>query len=272
MECIGKSFVFNDKLINVNEFPDELIRRNKTLYEVVRVIKGKVLFADDHIDRLFTSIEKSKREVSFNKSEIKDRLLLLIKDNKIVEGNIKIILTFDENRKSNLILCSIKFYYPPKSLYESGVNTTLFNASRSNPEIKQLIIELKNEVSKIILKTGVFEVIYFNDDGFITEGSRSNLFFIKDDTLFTASSENVLSGITRKYIIELCEILNLKVEFVKVNKSELEKFDAAFITGTSPGVIPILNIDNIKFDTKNSIYMQVHDAYFEFVDKYLRLN
>ena len=50
-----------------------------------------------------------------------------------------------------------------------------------------------------------------DDDGFITEGSRSNIFMVIGSTVLTSKVENVLPGITRQFIIKTCEKLNIVV-------------------------------------------------------------
>ena len=108
---------------------------------------------------------------------------------------------------------------------------------------------------------GVFESILVNKQGFITEGSKSNIFFIKDDELYTAPDSLVLSGITRQKIIAICKSFSINIIFEAVNFQNIKSFDAAFLCGTSPEVLPIRAIGFVGFQTKHSVLLKIQNAY-----------
>jgi branched-chain amino acid aminotransferase len=100
-----------------------------------------------------------------------------------------------------------------------------------------------------------------NENNLITEGSRSNIFFLKEGTLITAPDNVILNGITRKHILEICTENNIKVEFACANASGLNEFDAVFMTGTSPIVLPFYCIDNYFFNAKNPLIEKLRRLY-----------
>src|SRR5690606_31821955 len=123
---------------------------------------------------------------------------------------------------------------------------------RDNPNAKVLVTSFKEDVAKALKEKEAFEALLVNKSGYIPEGSRSNMFFVKGDKVYTAKASEVLIGITRKYIFNVCDKLNIKIVEESIHVDDLDKLDGAFMSGTSVNVLPISSIDNIKLDSVNN--------------------
>ena len=233
---------------------------NILLYEVIRVINGNTVFVDDHIDRLLNSAKIKDVSQFFKGSEVANEIELLIKSNNCIDGNLKLDY-YIQGSNCERILYYIKHSYPTIEMYQNGVSTLSFVAIRSNPNVKQLHVNIKEKIDKLFKDNNIYEVLLVNENGFITEGSKSNVFFIKGRTLHTASDELVLKGITRKYVIKAILNLGFELKFEAVNVENIEKYDAVFLCGTSPKVLAIRQINNIQFDTSNSILQDIKNEY-----------
>jgi D-alanine transaminase len=89
-----------------------------------------------------------------------------------------------------------------------------------------------------------YEAILFRDD-FITEGSHTNFFAVKNDALFTAPLSNyILNGVTRKVILQICK--ENKIDFFEeyIKPNDMKTFDEFFLTGTTTEITPIIQIDD----------------------------
>ena len=97
---------------------------------------------------------------------------------------------------------------------------------------------------------GAFEGIFVDSDGYVTEGSSSNIWIINDNNeIVTRSTDGqILSGITRKSIAQFAQLNNLLVIEDKFKKEELYKSKEVFLTSASSFVTPITEIDNIKIN------------------------
>ena len=95
-----------------------------------------------------------------------------------------------------------------------------------------------------------FEGIFVDSDGYVTEGSSSNIWIINDNNeIVTRSTDGqILSGITRKSIAQFARLNNLLVIEDKFKKEELYKSKEVFLTSASSFVTPITEIDNIKIN------------------------
>ena len=100
-----------------------------------------------------------------------------------------------------------------------------------------------------------------NETGQITEGSRSNVFFVSNKKLYTAPLNLVLGGITRLKVIDICNKLKIDTVQECLNKEQLTDIDGAFITGTSPGVLAINKIDNIELNVNIDLIKQISTEY-----------
>jgi branched-chain amino acid aminotransferase len=107
-------------------------------------------------------------------------------------------------------------------------------------------------------------VLLVDRNGQITEGSRSNVFFIKDGEVFTAPADKVLLGVTRSKIIEIIKGMGVRLHEEAVSAGDIGSFDAAFISGTSPKVLPIASTGSTEFDVNDPILRKVMEKYDEY--------
>ena len=107
--------------------------------------------------------------------------------------------------------------------------------------------------------------------GVITEGSRSNVFFVKEDKIITPLGKSVLLGITRQKILEIAENIGVHLLEKDILLDELSSFDAMFITGTSPKILPIKQVAEISFNPQNEILQSLIKQYNLLIDKYVKM-
>ncbi|MFU0823695.1 aminotransferase class IV [Clostridium sp.] len=271
-ECYSDKFIINGYIKEKYEFDEKFLYEGKSLYEVIRIIKGVPLFLEDHLKRLYKSAETTNLEIWLKKEEIEKSIKELSKINNIENGNVKIIFNYNKNNERNFLCYFIKAKYPSKEMYEKGVKTSLYQAERENPTAKVINTNLREAADRIIQETGVYEVILVNKDGYITEGSRSNIFMIKNNSVYTAPVCEVLPGITRDYIIKACRNLGYEVIEERIHYKDIENIQGLFISGTSPKVLPVAQVENKKFDAKNKIVIEIMKEYDRILEEYINSN
>lgn len=249
---IGKFFIDNGQVADGNKFEFEF-SDEKILYEVIRVIDGHPLFLEDHLERLQESLRKS--HVTCQIAEMSKMVYQLIDLNPKMDKNIKIDVTNHHYR-----LYFMESFYPEAIKYDQGVSTITASISRDNPTVKKLNMSYKHRINEI--KGEHFEVLLVNEEHKITEGSRANLIFIKDRTIYSTPLNEILVGVTFKNVLKMLEALKLNVKFEAVDLKDISKMDACFLTGTSLGVLPIRQIDDVIYDSSNhDIVLQLMEAY-----------
>lgn len=275
-ECFRKFFIKNNQVLSCEDFSDDLITEGISLYEVVRVIDGVPLFLERHLERLRNSAKLAKCELWLEMSEIKGRMQKLIEENNINEGNIKLVFNYDmkdSSRDYTFFVYFLKHSYPTEKQYEQGVPTILCFMERNNPNAKIINTNLKKVTDEKMKEAGAYEAILVDKNNNITEGSRSNIFMVREDTVVTAPLEDVLPGITREIIMDICNSEKIKFAEERIKYSEIDKLDALFITGTSPKVLPINRVNDFLFSSSTNIIVQnIMSAYNRIIDNYIKNN
>ncbi len=249
---IGEYYIRNGNKIPSSEF--ELIHSElKIIYEVIRVIDRKPLFLEDHLLRLESSLKASQMPSCVK--EVEESIHALIEMYPYFEKNIKIDVTIDGYR-----VYFMESFYPDKKLYQDGVSVITANIVRDNPNVKRLNMDYKKSIEEI--KGDAFEVLLVNEDGFVTEGSRANLVFVKGKTLYSAPLENILVGVTFKNVLKMAISRGFSIEYNCVKSEEINQMDACFLTGTSLGILPIHQVDDYIFSSeKHRVVLELNQAY-----------
>lgn len=259
--------VKNDLYIDLSEEYIDQLQNKKLIYEVIRVIDGIPLFLKDHIIRLNNSLSILK-EKKIKETDIEVILKKLIKSSGIMNGNIKIINDFLNN---DIYAFYIHHKYPSKEEYLEGVKTILYFGERNNPNAKVMDINFRENVNKKIHEKGAYEAILINNTGNITEGSKSNIFLVKGENLYTSPAREVLPGITRQKIFTICNNYGINLIEEDVSYKDIDSFDGLFISGTSPQILPVKSVDLYTFDSsKNKLINSVSEYYDILVNEYLR--
>lgn len=269
-EAIKDYFLINGKLESTNKV--EIFERiiKPPIYEVVRVIDKVPLFLEDHLKRMRESARIVDYYIERKDEEIEGDIKELINKNGIENLNVKLLSTCIEGMGQVFLAYFIKSFYPPEEYYKKGIHTILFHYERENPNAKIQMASFREEVAKELEEKNAFEALLVNKGGYIPEGSRSNMFFVKEDKLYTAPRGDVLLGITRKYIFQVCEELNVKIVEENIHIDDLKRLDGAFMSGTSVNVLPISTVDGIKLNSvNNQIIKEVNNAYVRKMKAYI---
>ena len=264
-EAILNYFMHNGKIYETLLFNDVYRVVNPSIYEVIRIMDGIPLFLEDHFERLKNSAALLRKELNLDFEEVRESIIKLVNLNDVKNNNIKVVINNFDN--ANVYLYFIKSEYPTEEMYKIGVKAILYEAVRKNPQAKVIYKEMREEINKKLKEKGSYEALLMKKNGEITEGSRSNLFFIKSNKVFTPPARDVLLGITRQKIIKLCYDNKIEVIEMPVLKDSLEFFDAAFITGTSPKVLPICSVEDLKFDVNNELLRKIMSLYDDEIKK-----
>ncbi len=269
-ECFGKKFILNGELHPAVMFNNSLVYEGDSIYEVIRMVRGKPVFFDDHMERLNSSVKLQRRKSLADVSELRRSIINLTKSEKLKEINLKIVFNYN-NGSENYLVYFIEPIYPSQARYNSGVKGILFVAERKDPVSKVINHRLRSSIYHRLILESAYEALLVNENNFITEGSRSNIFFIKQNTLVTAPDNVILNGITRKHILEICKEENILVDFTCVNVKDISAYEAVFMTGTSPAVLPFYCIDDILFNVKIPLISKLRQLYLKRAEDSIRI-
>jgi len=243
------------------------------LYEVIRVIEGVPIFLEDHLDRLYhsahlTGMKHLPVPVTLTRM-IKSYITTQDKDT----GNIKLSFSFsDTSAEPQCELNFIPHYYPTREEYNNGVKVGLMYADRPIPNAKIRNADIRERANDSLKDNSLFEVLLIDSQGNITEGSRSNVFFIKNDILYSSPGEKILRGITWIKVLQICKTAGIRVIESAIPADKLDQYEAAFLTGTSPKVLPICSIGQLVYKTDLPLLTRLQDMYDQLIENYIQEN
>jgi branched-subunit amino acid aminotransferase/4-amino-4-deoxychorismate lyase len=214
------------------------------VYESLRVVNGTVYFIDDHIERLMESAKIINLIHSFDEEFIKKSITDLIRDYKSETFNLKILLIGGSTKEKVLLnIFCLNPLFPDKKLYRDGAEFVTYNYERPFPHAKTLNMLQSYLAYKKAKELGSYDALLINDDGFITEGTRTNFFCIKEKTIITPFEKDILFGVMRKVMLKIALENNYKVVESNIKLSDIKSYDGAFVTSTSSKIMPIKSID-----------------------------
>jgi D-alanine transaminase len=223
------------------------------VYEYIASYGGKLFYMDRHLARLERSMEKiSFPEVS--RKMIETAVTDLFKESQIKRAGIYIQISravaprnhsFSNKEPVQIIMTarSIPEKHPYAQKGATAVTMEDYRWGRCDIKTVQL---LPNCLCKQkALDKGVYDTIFISKDKIVREATSSNLFIIKNKKVITHPlTNNILPGITRKIIIEICKEKNIACAEKFFNLGELYDADEVFLSGTTTEVLPIISIDN----------------------------
>ncbi len=274
-EPLGDFYVAGKRVIKTELFDHNLHFKGVSFYEVMKVRNGVPLFAEDHIERLLRSAKgKCVGGVPAHRI-IRENITLLIGANPVVtEGNIRVLLHCEDDLSSGPVIYSyyIPHKYPSERDYMNGVSLVTVNAERTDVHCKIINTEFREKLAVKIRENNAWEALLVNAKGNVTEGSKSNFFGISGDNVVTPPEKDVLQGITRKNVIEICRQQNIKVWQKSISTTELPGLSSCFITGTSPGVLAVKSIDGMAYLPGHPLLRELSERYNKTVSDYIRKN
>jgi branched-chain amino acid aminotransferase len=239
------------------------------IYEVFRAIRGVPLFIEDHLKRLEYSAQSLQFEI--DAFRILQDVETLIRVNNSSDGNIKIIV-WKELSNQHILVFYDQHKYPTSNEIENGICLGVLHKERNNPNVKLFDNEMRKDAAKLISDEFVYEVILINELGNITEGSRSNLFLVRNNIVYTPPEEDVLQGVTRQKVIEIINRHRINIALTNIAFDDIHKFESMFISGTSRRVLPVKNIQgiNIVFDVNHPLLRFIEKEFLKLTDSYVR--
>jgi branched-chain amino acid aminotransferase len=258
---------FNGKLIKEDKaavpIHDPGFLYGDGLFETVRSYNGIVFKLDEHLQRLFSSASILRHNIDFGKNYLIAALNKLIARNKlgkcdayikiiITRGNYKDRLKFDYLSRSNLIIIAGKLIPYSDEYYKNGIKV-ISSAIRRNSLGNDLYrYKLISHFENVFARNEAYfqearEAIFLTKDRIILEGSASNIFFVRNKVICTPPiTQDILPGITRDTVIDLCNKNNLKVSQRKIHYHDIICADEIFLTGSIMGIMPVREFDGYK--------------------------
>lgn len=205
----------------------------------------RVLGLRAHLKRLYKPAQEFQLKPSANERTVRQHIAELAKANLPKKSRIRLILTKDTGD----VYIGIQPLIPPlESVYRDGVHVLTADMARHDPRIKGTDFITQSANLRKLVKGDIYEILLVHEGGFL-EGMTSNFYAVRsvnehhphnDITLITAQ-KGILLGVTRRAVLQLARRQGMSIEYRSPRVDE--KFEEAFLTSSSRGVVPIVKID-----------------------------
>ena len=245
----------------------EGIRSYKTVNGETRIFRAK-----EHFDRLEQSAEAMNMPYHWTTEQLIEATYETLKRNELQDAYIRPVvyapanMSFALNTESFIV---IEAWQMQPFLGEKLLRVMTSRFERPNPKAFKIHAKATGHYVNSILASqeakakGFDEALLLDMNGCVAEGPGANLFYEKDNKLFTPSLGNILPGITRATVLEICDELGIAVLERCIALDELKRADTAFYCGTAAEVIGWESLDDITFPKpwKESFSRRIQEAY-----------
>ena len=219
----------------------------------------RIFKAEEHYKRLLYSAEKMYLKVNYSVEELTSLTYQLLKKNNLGNAYIRPLIFAGANmsltptNEVHVMLCAWEW---GKYLGDKLLDVTISSYERPNPKSCHVDAKVTGHYVNSILATteaknkGFDEALLLDAQGNVAEGPGANFFFEKDEVLYTSPLGNILPGITRATMFELCHEMGFKVVEKYFTPQEVKGADSAFFTGTAAEVAGIASLDRVPFKLK----------------------
>lgn len=216
----------------------------------------RIFKARKHFERLKHSAKILHLEIPYTVEQLIDFSYELLEKNHFKDAYIRPLLMGGSqmallpSSEPSLMICCWRW---PKYFREKTLRLMLSSYKRPHPASFHLDGKISGHYVNGILatneaqKNGYDEALLCDHNGFIAQAASANIFFEKDNKLYTPRTGNILPGITRSIVMKMAEYMPVPIEEGDFTLEDLETADGAFLTGTAVEVIPIESINGKMF-------------------------
>ena len=232
------------------------------LFETMRAYNGRIFRLDSHLTRLRCSAESiglthNILTTDGGKQSLKAACVAILEANKLKDARIRLTVSAGEGDmtpdpstcSSPTVLITARNLDPlPPEKYETGFKATVsFLRRNSQSPLSRLksTCYMENILARMAAKTaGCDEALFLNEQGYLAEGSSTNVFLVRHGELITPCFESgVLPGITRDAVLEIARTSNIKTTERWVQLNELIEAQEAFVTNSILELIPLVSVE-----------------------------
>lgn len=264
---------------------DSVVQGGDAVWEGLRVYPGGIFCFDRHLDRLFDSAHALRFEGMPGREEVKSAVFATLRANSMThDTHIRLTLTrgvkitsgMDPRlNQSGCTLIVLAEWKPPVYDNANGIRIITSSVQRNSPRHLDSKVHHNNLLNNILAKiqanvAGVDAALMLDAQGFVSELNGTNIFLLRNGTLFTPHADACLPGITRGLVMELAQESGVVVREKNLSLTELYTADEVFCTGTMGELTPVREIDGrtIRKRPDLSLLPAITRAFDAVKDKY----
>lgn len=223
------------------------------VYEVIRVYGGCLFRLQEHLNRLNYSLESMKIS-GINLSTLSQRLLDTTRSSGVIDGLAYLQVSRGEGLRMhrypadltpNVLIYVTNLEDSYKDIRSVGAQAVTFNDIRwRHNDIKATSLAANCMAAQYAFEHDCVDVIFINEHGFVTEGSHTSVFAVRDGQLLvTPPSVNILPGVTKAIVLELALSASIPIVETNLRREAIWTSDELFFAGTPEEILPIVKVN-----------------------------
>ncbi len=249
------------------------------VYEVTSVLGGKLVDFEGHAVRLERSLKELDMKAPCTKEELLEIHRKLVDINEIDEGLVYLQVSRGSDGDRDFVFPDPETTEPSLVLFTQN-KPGLADSPAAQKGAKIISIEdirwgrrdikttqlLYPSMGKMMAKAAGADDAWMIEDGYVTEGTSNNAYFVKDGKIVTRPlSNDILHGITRKAVLRLAEEAQMQIEERLFTIDEAKEADEAFTTSASAFVMPVVEIDGVALGdgTPGALAKRLREIYLD---------
>ena len=229
------------------------------IWEGLRFHKGKVLFAKEHMRRLYDGAKALDMEMEIGPREMLNRVYQTCQANNMETGvHIRLMVTrgikstpYQDPRMTitpPTVVIIPEYKSPVEATTETGIRLFTVHVRRGYPDVQDPKLNTHSKLNCITAciqaaKAGADEALMLDPHGFVATCNSTHFFIVRDGEVWTSSGDYCLDGITRRSILNLCRDNGIPAFERNFSLTDVYGANEAFVTGTFAGVAPVVEID-----------------------------
>lgn len=217
------------------------------VFETMRSYNKKIVYLDEHLRRINNSCKLIGLKLKLSPATLKNGVKKTVEANCLKDAYVRLTI-WKSLSGADISVVAKKYDAYPSKKYKTGFSAKVSTFRQTEGSLlakikttSRLLYELCLQEAK---NTGCDEAVIINNSGYITEASRSNIFLVKNNELFTPDLEcGCLDGITRKAMFDLAKEYNIRLHEGNFTLQNLYLADEAFLTNSLMGVMPLVSVE-----------------------------
>jgi 4-amino-4-deoxychorismate lyase len=249
------------------------------LFETFRVYEGHPFLLDDHLERLNKSLRDVNIKLVLNRCQVVEVINQLLLANKLKDAYVRLNVSAGTG---DLGLQTDEYTEPTIIVYMKPIPNVSFQEKvcrilktrRNSPE-GEIRLKSHHYLNNIFGKREIgnnpnVEGIFLTEAGFVAEGIVSNIFWVKDNVVYTPALETgILNGITRQFIVAMLCSLGIEYKEGFYQLDQLKKADEVFLTNSIQEIVPVRQVNECVYPGINGPLTRLLKQCYQRFTKYM---
>jgi len=229
------------------------------VWEGLRLHKGRLMFLDAHLDRLFQGADAIGLDIGMSRAQVAGALDELLRANRMDDGvHLRLMVTRGEKTGANqdprnalgvpTVVILAEWKVPSPSIVTSGLKLATVGIRCTPAHMFDMRLNSHSRLNLIIalneaIRANADEALMLDPDGYVSSCNATNFFWVRDGEVRTSTGEFCFNGVTRTNVIALCTANKIPLRLDDFPVEDAREADEAFVTGTFGGLTPVREID-----------------------------